>query len=98
MFMPFLLLIGIGWGATAPMFMTATADIVHGPSIGTIYGIVEGTVGIGGAFGALSAVTCSTKPVLICTPSAWRFSGILSCAFHVDCSPQERGPSEKEGD
>jgi predicted MFS family arabinose efflux permease len=48
----FVLVVGIGWGATAPMFMASAADLFHGRAIGTIYGMLEGSVGIGGAFGA----------------------------------------------
>ena len=48
----FVLLVGIGWGATAPMFMASAADLFHGRAIGKIYGVLEGTIGIGGAFGA----------------------------------------------
>ena len=48
----FVILVGIGWGSTAPIFMASAADLFHGPAIGTIYGLVEGSVGIGGAFGS----------------------------------------------
>ena len=48
----FVILIGVGWGSTAPIFMASAADLFHGPAIGTIYGLVEGSVGIGGAFGS----------------------------------------------
>jgi MFS family permease len=48
----FVLLAGIGWGASAPMFMASAADLFHGRAIGTIYGMLEGSAGIGGAFGA----------------------------------------------
>jgi len=48
----FVFLAAMGWGATAPMFMAAAADLFHGPAIGAIYGLLEGSVGIGGAFGA----------------------------------------------
>jgi OFA family oxalate/formate antiporter-like MFS transporter len=48
----FVFLVALGWGATAPMFMASAADLFHGPSIGAIYGLLEGSVGIGGAFGA----------------------------------------------
>ena len=43
---------GIGWGVTAPMFMSAAADLFKGRVFGLIYGIVEGAIGIGGAFGS----------------------------------------------
>jgi len=48
----FVLLLGVGWGSTAPIFMASAADLFHGPAIGTIYGLLEGIVGIGGAFGS----------------------------------------------
>lgn len=48
----FVLLIGVGWGSTAPVFMASAADLFHGPAIGAIYGLVEGSVGVGGAFGS----------------------------------------------
>jgi MFS family permease len=48
----FVILVGVGWGSTAPIFMAGAADLFHGPSIGTIYGLLEGSVGIGGAFGS----------------------------------------------
>jgi MFS family permease len=48
----FVPIVGIGWGATAPMFMASAADLFHGRAIGTIYGMLEGSAGIGGAFGA----------------------------------------------
>jgi MFS family permease len=48
----FVFLIGVGWGSTAPIFMASAADLFHGPAIGIIYGLVEGSVGVGGAFGS----------------------------------------------
>jgi MFS family permease len=48
----FVILVGMGWGATAPIFMASAADLFHGPAIGAIYGLVEGSVGIGAAFGS----------------------------------------------
>lgn len=48
----FVLLLGVGWGSTAPIFMATAADLFHGPAIGTIFGLLEGSVGIGGAFGS----------------------------------------------
>ena len=49
---PFMGFFGAGWGATAPMFMAAAADIFKGRIFGLIYGIVEAGIGIAGAFGA----------------------------------------------
>jgi len=48
----FSIFFGIGWGVTAPMFMSVAADLFKGRMFGLIYGIVEGAIGIGGAFGA----------------------------------------------
>lgn len=48
----FVVLAGVGWGSGAPVFMASAADLFHGPAIGTIYGLLEGCIGIGGAFGA----------------------------------------------
>jgi MFS family permease len=49
---PFFVFFGIGWGVTAPMFIAAAADLFKGRIFGLIYGIMEGGVGIGAAFGA----------------------------------------------
>ena len=49
---PFFAFFGIGWGVTAPMFIAAAADLFKGRIFGLIYGIMEGGVGIGAAFGA----------------------------------------------
>jgi MFS family permease len=43
---------GMGWGATAPLFMATAADLFKGRIFGLIYGIVEGTMNFGGAIGA----------------------------------------------
>jgi len=42
---------GAGWGSTAPMIMTISGDLYKGKIFGLIYGMVEGTIGIGAAFG-----------------------------------------------
>jgi hypothetical protein len=39
-------------GAVVPMFMSIQADLYKGKLFGTIYGMVEGSVGIGAASGA----------------------------------------------
>ncbi len=46
---------GMGWGATAPMFMAVAADLFKGRIFGLIYGFLEAGVGIAGAFGAWMA-------------------------------------------
>ncbi len=43
---------GMGWGATAPMFMSVAADLFKGKIFGLIYGIIESGIGIAGAIGA----------------------------------------------
>lgn len=43
---------GMGLGVTAPMVMSAAADLFQGRMFGMIYGIVEAAIGIGGALGA----------------------------------------------
>jgi MFS family permease len=52
---PFFIFFGMGWGATAPLFMSIAADLYKGKGFGLIYGIVEGGIGIAGAIGAWSA-------------------------------------------
>jgi len=46
------LLFGAGWGVTAPMFMSITGDLYKGKNFGLIYGMVEGSIGLGSALGA----------------------------------------------
>jgi MFS family permease len=48
----FALLFGAGWGVTAPMFMSISADLYKGKDFGLIYGMVEGVIGVGSALGA----------------------------------------------
>jgi len=48
----FLMLFGVGWGVTAPMFMAVAADLFKGRAFGFIYGLVEAGIGFGGALGA----------------------------------------------
>jgi MFS family permease len=49
---PFALFFGMGWGVSAPMFMSTAADLFKGRIFGLIYGLVEGGIGVAGAFGA----------------------------------------------
>ncbi len=51
----FALFFGIGWGVSAPMFMSTAADLFKGRIFGLIYGLVEGGIGVAGAFGAWMA-------------------------------------------
>jgi predicted MFS family arabinose efflux permease len=48
----FFVCFGIGWGVTAPMFMSTAADIFKGRVFGLIYGMVEGGIGMAGAIGS----------------------------------------------
>jgi len=43
---------GMGWGVTAPMFMSISADLFKGKIFGLIYGFVEASIGLAGALGA----------------------------------------------
>jgi MFS family permease len=49
---PFVIFFASGWGVTAPMFMSVAADLFQGRRFGLIYGLVEGSVGMGCALGA----------------------------------------------
>ena len=49
------LFFGVGWGATAPMFMSISGDLYKGKNFGLIYGFIEAMIGIGGAAGAWGA-------------------------------------------
>jgi MFS family permease len=51
----FLIFFGMGWGATAPIFMSASADLFKGKIYGLIYGLVEAGIGVAGAIGAWMA-------------------------------------------
>ena len=51
----FFICFGIGWGVTAPMFMSAAADIFRGKVFGIVYGLVEGGIGAAGALGSWTA-------------------------------------------
>ena len=48
----FFIFFGMGWGVTAPMFMSVAADLFNGKIFGLIYGFVEAGIGIAGALGA----------------------------------------------
>ncbi len=43
---------GSGWGATAPLFMSISADLYKGRNFGWVYGTLEGVLGLGAALGA----------------------------------------------
>lgn len=48
----FFVFFGMGWGVTAPMYMSVAADLFKGRIFGLIYGIVEAGIGVAGALGA----------------------------------------------
>jgi len=51
----FFIFFGMGWGVTAPMYMSVSADLFKGKIFGLIYGFVEAGIGIAGAMGAWMA-------------------------------------------
>jgi MFS family permease len=86
----FALLFGVGWGVTAPMFMSISADLYKGKNFGLIYGMVEGAIGVGSALGAWLA-----GYIFDCTQSYfWAFiltilSNILSVIFVWSAAPRK---------
>ena len=48
----FFIFFGMGWGVSAPMFMSVSADLFRGRIFGLIYGFVEAGIGLAGALGA----------------------------------------------
>ena len=48
----FVVFFGIGWGVTAPLFISVAVDLFKGKTFGLIYGLAEGVNGVGAAFGA----------------------------------------------
>lgn len=48
----FFVFFGMGWGAAAPIFMAASADLFKGRVYGLVYGLIEGGIGVAGALGA----------------------------------------------
>ena len=48
----FFIFFGMGWGVSAPMFMSVSADLFKGRIFGLIYGFVEAGIGLAGALGA----------------------------------------------
>jgi len=51
----FFIFFGVGWGVTAPMYMSVSADLFKGRIFGLIYGFLEAGVGLAGALGAWAA-------------------------------------------
>jgi len=48
----FVIFFGMGWGATAPMYMSIAADLYKGKNFGLIYGVLEAAIGVGAAIGS----------------------------------------------
>jgi sugar phosphate permease len=87
---PFIIFFGPGWGVTAPMFMSVAADLFHGRRFGLIYGILEGVIGIGAAFGAWVAgfifdITGSYQCAFFLAAS----STMVSCVFIWLAAPRK---------
>ena len=90
----FVFLFGLGWGATAPMFMASAADLFQGRIIGLIYGLLEGSLGLGAALGSWLAgyifdASKSYHPAFILAIA----TGILSCVFIWIAAPRQAGKS-----
>jgi MFS family permease len=86
----FFLLFGMGWGVTAPMFMSASADLFKGRIFGLIYGFIEAGVGLAGAIGAWGAgfIFDHTQSYRIAFFLAI-FVLLLSCAFIWLAAPRK---------
>lgn len=86
----FAISLGLGWGAAAPMFLSVSADLFQGRQFGLIYGVLEGVIGAGCAFGAWVAGDIFDR-----TQSYfWAFVlavsvSILSCIFVWFASPRK---------
>ena len=86
----FIVFFGSGWGVTAPMFMSVAADLFQGRTIGLIYGLLEGALGIGAAFGSWVAgfifdKTQSYQLAFVLAASVC----ILSCLFVWIAAPRK---------
>ncbi len=92
----FVFFFGAGWGSTAPMFMSIAGDLYKGKRFGLIYGMLEGMIGMGAAFGSWLAgyIFDQTQSY------QWAFFlAILSCmisillAWHVAPRKYRRQPA-----
>lgn len=86
----FLILFGMGWAVTAPLFIAVAADLYKGKIFGLIYGMLECSVGIAGAFGAWVAGHLFDKYQSYQT--AWVLAIItmlLSCMFLWIAAPRK---------
>lgn len=59
-------------GVTAPMFMASAADLFKGRLFGLIYGIIEGFIGLGAAFGTWIA------GVIFDTTQSYRWAFVMA--------------------
>jgi MFS family permease len=86
----FAVFFGMGWGATAPLFMATAADLFKGKTFGLIYGIVEGTLGLGGSFGSWVAgfIFDQTKSYRLAFVLANAVC-VLSCIFIWIAAPRK---------
>lgn len=78
----FFIFFGVGWGASAPVFMAAAADLFKGSIFGLIFGILEGCMGIGGALGSwiggyLFDVTQSYQWAFVLAIAVFLLSGLF---------------------
>jgi MFS family permease len=86
----FIILFGVGWGVTAPMFMAIAADLFQGKSFGLIYGVVEATIGAGCALGPWAGglifdMTGSYRVALLAAAAACA----ASCPFAWAAAPRK---------
>jgi len=86
----FVIFFGSGWGVTAPMFMSVAADLFQGRRFGLIYGLVEGSIGMGCALGAWIAgfifdITQSYQWAFILAASI----SMVSCVFVWLAAPRK---------
>jgi len=87
----FALFFGMGWGATAPLFMATAADLFKGRIFGLIYGIVEGAMGFGGSIGSWVAgfIFDQTKSYRLAFLLVFVMA-FLSCIFIWIAAPRKK--------
>lgn len=94
----FFVFFGMGWGSTAPIFMAVSADLFKGRVFGLIYGIVEGGIGLAGAFAAWFAgyifdQTGSYQWAFVCATAAT----VLSVVFVWVAAPRKARSFRQKG-
>lgn len=95
---PFVVLVGCGWGVTAPMFMSVAADLFQGRSFGLIYGVNEAVLGLGAAVGPwlggfVYDTTGTYQAALIIAIGA----SVASCPFAWISAPRKVRRSVRRG-